>query len=311
MAAKTSTAAAAALVATLTFALGLGGGLAIQASRTPAPPSVPPVARHDPSTPKEPPVVPEKGAAPRGSESQTDPAPASVDSAEDRLKLAREIWAQFSRPRFWKDKEAQDETLPKLDLLGPEQAAFFIEKFRDPDVKHAQKKDAVRLAVTCGGPDAATLILELIDAPESSEARDYRLLAKIALQNPDRRPELPIEGVLWDRAMAFSNTAQGWDRVLAWNILTYGDSAVWKPILMEAARSVNETMCRSEAVELLVMRAGPEMLPFLRENKEAIRTMTPDPRYGAGAQQEVERQRDRLGRVVDNAIQKLEQKLNK
>jgi hypothetical protein len=298
-------------VALLTFALGLGVGLAIQAARSrPESNKQTEVSQNRSIYPGEPTTVsPSKSESPTSVGTEAPPAPVA-ESAEDRLRLAREIWAQFSRPRFWKDKEARDEIMPKLDLLGPEHAAFFIEKFRDPNVKHDQKKEAVRLAVTCGGPEAAALLLDLLCAGGAREARDYRLNALVVLKGKSA-PEIPFDESLRIAAHALLVSEAGWDRALARSLLAYGKAADWMPIVCEAAKSDVDGLMRSEAVELLVKRGGAEGLAFLKDYKETIRTMAPNPRYGPGAADEVERQRDRLGRVVDEAIERLESQLKK
>jgi len=311
MAAKTSTAAA--IVAAVTFALGLGGGLAIQAARIPEGPTGFPVAGSKPPPIADRIMVTNLTTRSPLPQSTNEPIGSPVESAEERFKLAREIWAQMSRPRFWKDQEAQNETLPKLVRLGPEHASFFIERFRDPGTNHEAKKSAVRLAVTSGGPDAAELLLEVMQAGPAQEAFDYRMNAFIVLKGEGGggMPELPFSEALNISVIALLTSENGWDRSMALSVLAFGDPAHWKPIVKEAAKSDTRSLMRSETVKLLVARGDADILAFFRDERAAICSTAPDPRYGPSAAQEVERQRERLGRVLDQAITDLESKLKK
>ena len=69
----------------------------------------------------------------------------SLEDRPTRLHLAESIWTQLSRSRFWKDRDAQDETLPKLKLLGPDLTEYFIDRYREKDLTRSQKCEAVRL----------------------------------------------------------------------------------------------------------------------------------------------------------------------
>jgi hypothetical protein len=120
---------------------------------------------------------------------------------------------------------------------------------------------------------------------------------------------MPVNGALLNGAMALRSSDSGWDRALAMNLLSFGDRREWFPILTEAARTDRDGLIRSETVEILVARGGAEALAFLREHKETIRTIPLDSRNGPGAAREVEFQKERLGRVVDEAITDLEKKL--
>ncbi|HZL71279.1 MAG TPA: sigma-70 family RNA polymerase sigma factor [Planctomycetota bacterium] len=307
MAVKTSTAAVAAIVAALTFALGLGGGLAIQAARDPEPFGLTPVTRNEPAPVFEDSVRTFQESPQRAPESTAVPASAPVESPEERLKLAREIWGQMSRYRFWKDRDAQDETLPKLKQLGPDLTAYFIDRFREEDLSRAQRGEAIRLAIACGGPLAADLVLELARAT-SNEARHQRVAAMAALQGGFTLPpaEFPVSQDLWAAALVLRTSDSGWDRVLSMTILTYGKREEWTPIVTELVRSDPESLARVEVVKLLAQRGDAGVLAFLRDQKTAI-SLVPFRFSEAWTEQE----RSKIGRCVDEAIENMERRLKK
>jgi len=241
---------------------------------------------------------------PKTPESPADPVPASDDSSEDRLTLAHVIWAQMSRPRFWKDQEAQDETLPKLKLLGPDMAGFFIERYREEGLTRELRSEAIRLVMACGGPAAADLLLELMQAPLSEEMKILRLApiaALSAVRASFTKPpkDFPVSEALWNGAMALRTSEGAWDRVLAFSVLTLGKREEWMPILMQAARTDSSGLVRSETVYLLAQRGDADTLAFLRDHRAAI-TSAPQ-----------ERERLRLDRVIDEALQELEHRFKK
>jgi DNA-directed RNA polymerase specialized sigma24 family protein len=307
MAAKTSTAAVAAIVAALTFALGLGGGVAIQAARDPGPSGQAPVTRNEPAPVSEDPVRTFKESPQRAPESNAVPASAPVESPEERLKLAREIWGQMSRYRFWKDRDAQDETLPKLKRLGPDLTAYFIDRFREEELTREQRGEAIRLAIACGGPLAADLVLELARAT-SNEARHQRVAAMAALQGGFTLPpsEFPVSQDLWAAALVLRTSDSSWDRVLAMTVLTYGKREEWTPVVTELARSDPESLTRVEVVKLLAQRGDAGVLGFLRDQKTAI-SLVPFKFSAAWTEQE----RAKIERCVDEAIENLERRLKK
>ena len=306
MAAKTSTAAVAAIVAAVTFALGLGGGLAIQAARNEEPPKAL-TALEVRRNPQERLMVSNLTRTPIPA-SAPMPGDASAEDAEARLGLAEEIWAQFKRPRFWKDREAQDDTLPKLKRLRPDLTGFFIERYREPELTQEQKASAIHLAMMCGGQSAADLLFELIQVPYSEETKKLRWasIAALSAVRDDYTPapkDFPVSASLWSSAMTLLTSKGGWDRVLAVSVLSLGKRDEWMPVLSNTARTDSSGLVRSETIYLLSLRGDASALAFLRDQRGAITDVPPE------SNPPVERHRQMLERIIDEAIEKLERRL--
>ena len=187
------------------------------------------------------------------------------DGVEQKLLMAREIWEATINERSLSGKDTKKflKAIGNMAKLDPDMTVFFVQKFHELEGKR-ERTDALRLAITCGGRDAAELIKKILNDPMSTQG--YRFFIGIQLTGEGMDSGLnpiPVDQDMVRLAGQYQASASAWERRITVGIFGNWDSNESRAALENLAANDPDIGVRAAAIRALGQVGNRSTINFL------------------------------------------------
>ena len=213
----------------------------------------------------------------------TPPPNSSAKDAKPESNPASAREARLHAQKFYREwrgvsvrlKPPQErmQMMARLDELGPENATYFIQYYRDArgssdsqGMDEWAMEDALQLVLCCGGPEATSLLVtELKRKDENLIANSVVMQALDASNNPSRfYAKLESSGELTEIGFALSKSGNARERAVSCTLLSASQTQEARIGLRAMASNDSEVSVRVAAIRGVARNATSEDFEYLQ-----------------------------------------------